>query len=369
MSIRILSLLVVFAALTGMAAGRGENSVRHRLQPVDVYVPRDGSTVWDMTQSAPCGNEVDARVTFSGDSLIEIAMPTVRYLYAVEADTLTRLLTETRFVILNDSLPLTAATPLRTEPITFPVAQIGMAFHHDFIISEGSVTLLPDVVGTLVIAPADTISGVVLRRTEELQLTAVTTRQVTLAEVPDSMRFMRKRMTYTWLRPGLPFPLAHTEVSTDSVTDRHVTRMAESWILADMAEAPAAYAPRANAPRPALDCLTGDGGAAYSALLAASGVSRSALLEGLLGRAAVTETPSDLIVTLPSDALTLMSVPEGVAGGDMTVLLTDILGRVRVSGRVDGLTVSVPHGHLPPGEYLLSVSGDAASAIRKIVLH
>lgn len=45
MSIRILSLLVVFAALTGMAAGRGESSVSHRLQPVDVYVPRDGLTV------------------------------------------------------------------------------------------------------------------------------------------------------------------------------------------------------------------------------------------------------------------------------------------------------------------------------------
>ena len=364
--------LTILATLCAMCVMKsaGMSTVSHRLQPVDVYVPVDGSVFWDLTQSATCGSEVEARVTSRGDSLIEVALPAMRCVYTLRGDTLRRILTETRFVMLNDSLPLTAATPLRMEPATFPVAQRGMAFHHDFIVSEGTVTLLPDVVGTLVLSPSDTVPGVVLRRAVERQVTAVTPQRAALASVADSMRFVRVRETCTWIRPGMPFPLAHTEVSCDSTSFGRFPQVAETWVLAD-ADAAAgspqyAYAPRACAPRHPLDCLSGSVAGVMNLSAAVAGVSGAGLPGSLLESAAVSETPSAVTVDLRDcqlpDAAGIM--PEG-----LRVMLTDILGRVRSVGRRDGATFTLPRGQLPPGEYLLQLTTPASSAVRKIVLH
>ena len=323
--------------------------------------------VWDLSGSAGCAPEIDVKVCSYGDSLVEIAMPTMRYQFALRGDTLSRLMTENRFMRLHDSIPMPVATPVRTEAVTYTAAQTGSAYHHDFIVSEGAVTLLPDEAGVLILSDADTVPGVVMRHAIERQVTSVSSeRPMPVSSVPDSLRLLRYCESFTWLRPGSAFPLARTEICRDSIGSRQSGERIETWILADHATVD--VPPRAmvaKAPRQPLDCLSGDGQDAYRALLAMPAGERARMLDNLLSSATVSETADAVSVDFPSRADL-----SDAGAGSATLMLTDILGRVYSSSAVTASsTVRLSHPQLPPGEYLLYLAAPSGSAVRKIILH
>ena len=186
---RLHTLLITILTLCCPALYGQYGQLQFALQPVASYIPPDNAACWDFSDLEHTAREVDARVLTAGDSLIEISLPGIRYGYAAKSDTLRRIFTETRFFRLTDSVRPVISSPFREECLTFPVHQRGMAFHHDFIAGSGSMTLHPDQTGILIAAPGDTIHGVVLRRTTERILTAVSPRRIdSVGQMPDSLR-------------------------------------------------------------------------------------------------------------------------------------------------------------------------------------
>lgn len=361
---RLHTLLITILTLCCPALYGQYGQLQFALQPVASYIPPDNAACWDFSDLEHTAREVDARVLTAGDSLIEISLPGIRYGYAAKSDTLRRIFTETRFFRLTDSVRPVISSPFREECLTFPVHQRGMAFHHDFIAGSGSMTLHPDQTGILIAAPGDTIHGVVLRRTTERILTAVSPRRIdSVGQMPDSLRFTRTRESYTWVLPGSPFPLARTEVATDS-TSRGSASESESWIRLDRqddTDASTAHAPRyaPAAPRRPLDCLNG-----FIAPAATDATAR--LLAAISQAMSVSVTPSGIALHTASAATTAATPAIPV-----TALLTDILGRVLSSGVISShdssCMLSTPE--LPPGEYLLSLVHGENRVTRKIILH
>lgn len=369
---KILSLFLTAVIVISGFGNAADRYAVHSIRPVESYLPATGSGEWDMSGSAACSSDIDVKVLSIGDSLIEVSMPAMRYLFSLKGDTLSRLITENRFMRLCDSIPMPVATPVRMEAVTLPAVQTGMAYHHDFIVSEGTVSLMPDEAGTLILSDGDTIRGVVMRHVIERHITAVSPEHPRpLAATPDSLRQTRYCESFTWLRPGLPFPLARTEICRDSIGPRQTGERTETWVLADPVTAD--VPPRAmvaKAPGQPLDCLSGSGQDAYNLLLSLSGAGRTRKLDNLLSGACISETADGISIAFPPGS-DFSDMPGDSAGaGRGTVLLTDILGRVYASSAISpSMTVSLPHPQLPPGEYLLCLSVPSGSAVRKIILH
>ena len=363
--LRFITGIIVSASVV---VSNAQLTATHWLQPVDPYVPSAESMVWDMSQLPHLDSEIEASVYYLGDSLIEITLPTVRHTFMTSADTLRRVATESRFDNFIDSVRPVIATPLRTHASTYPVTRSGRSFHHNFFVSQGTITLYPDLSGTLILQPSDTITDVILRRTVERYVSGTTpARHMPLHAIGDSLRTYHSRETYVWTRPGAQFPFALTEVSRDSSLTSAPVMRSETWIRTDLHDlqqqrvyarsqnttADATYNPLdllRNTPTAALNCAATD----------------NQRLAHMAGNAVIEQSPDAVTVSFPPGA----DYPADSSTGDITLLLTDILGRVYHSQTLPS-TDRASIGFKPPapGEYLLQLSTPSSSATRKIIIH
>lgn len=231
----VIAILLMLIGLLPCVAGSRPHDVR-TLRPVDGYVPEAGALFWDMSNRDVTGEDVEVKISTVSDSVIIVKLPTARFVFTATGDTLRRAVVETRHSLFHDTVAPIVATPLRSTAVVSRAAGRGLAFNHDRYLTASDITLFPDVVGTLALRNGDTIPGMVLRHSIERTLTHPESDGGFPTDTA-ARRFFTIRERYSWQLPGVRFPLAHTEVVTDSVGGKTGPRRVESWILVEAPEA------------------------------------------------------------------------------------------------------------------------------------
>ncbi|MBD5317346.1 MAG: hypothetical protein HDS11_06740 [Bacteroides sp.] len=332
------------------------------LQTVEGTLPDTESLLWDFSDADLVGSEFDITVE-AQDSLVRIDMPSKSYMFCVTKDSIKRLWSDSRFLILKDSLPALESIANRNEMITSPTAQRGKAYHRDFVLTEGEIQLKPSVYGTIIFPMGDTIQNVRLNKNVTRQVASVSPINYTyLADAPDSIKITRNISTYTWLASGTDFPIARMEIERDSIENRQIGIESHTWIRTDYAYhneiAESQKAPVITTKPSGLERF---GGLNFDAT---HNDAKSGLLSSLLNNVSISENESEIAIRLSEN-----NFSDG-KDYDYKLILTDILGRVIASSTHRGeADWRIARHNLPPGEYLLYISNSSASSSHKIILH
>lgn len=319
-----------------------------RLQRVVGFEFDAGVPLWDLSAADNDGDAFDIRFNWRGDSCLSVTLPGIRYDFAVNPDTIFRTTRETHFVCLNDTLPmpvcLTADPGSGIAPQNY--ASRGRAYHSEYMDAFGNVSRTAAGRGTVILPMGDTIPVVILTRHVESQFIASAYHDRPIAD-PDSIGslLLRTSVTYSWLAPDLPLPVAQLTEVTDSVGFRAKgPAKRTAWICAPCNQPVRNIANRQAKRR----YSPSENGSQYGS----------------------TEL-TDLSVTTDGNGINV----RGTSPGDcrISMVLTDVLGRVFASSPEkdcrSGDIVEWQYDNLPPGNYVLYINnGDRSIETQKIVI-
>lgn len=292
------------------------------------------SHLWDFSKTETVGDPVEVRFDRCSDSCISATLPGIRYDFAVCGDTLYRLAVETHYTRCSDTIPLLYALPSVPAPQSRPFASRGRAYHSEYIDAFGDMKLEFVSRGTLILPEGDTLRNVSLTRLSVRQYIAAAFHALPVASHDNIDSLMwREEIILSWLSPDYPVPLLRHSVTTDSLPGRQPVVRTSSWMCPPSDQPLRVAAKRFN---------TGLG----------TGMP-SSLPDG--------DSPLHaLAVDVSSDGITVSGI--AVAGGNISMLLTDVIGRVFSSmpPRVchSGTQVEWSVDKLPAGQYILYINRD-----------
>ncbi|MBD5185307.1 MAG: hypothetical protein HDS92_01725 [Bacteroidales bacterium] len=351
-------LLSLFLAFCFICNGR-EN--HYSLQTVDGILPNPESTIWDFSNANIVGPEFEITI-YAQDSLMRIDMPSKSYMFAVERDSIWRLWSDSRFLVLKDTIPALVAVSNRGKAITSPLAQRGKAYHRDFILTEGTQQLLPSVYGTLIFPMGDTIINARLNKNITHHTVSVSPiNYPSLSDAPDSVKIHRHIQTYTWLSPGVKFPIAQMEIERDSVDNREICMEVFSWIRTEIGKSSDSTQPQMAPGAPSnlagLDRFESD---KYHQPIEFTADKIDQFLQNL----EISENENEIVIRFSNTSM------EASSRDDYKMIFTDILGRVMGSSSCNGKEEwRISRDNLPPGEYIIYLSDSKTSSSHKIILH
>jgi len=327
---RCVAILLLMAVA---AAGHAQGRATAWLVETGAVVPRDGQRVWDFSSGGVSDNEAEVTLTAVNDSVLKVSMPSKRFEFVRRGDDVWRLKCENHFMEICDTVPVlewSAAPRSRSGAI----GQRGVAFQERYLVSDGYWTLSEPVKGRFITTGGDTIDDVTLR----CRLTSQTSGRsrkpcVTTSGCRPGDRVIQTRRVWLWTHPGFTFPLARTELAVDSAGGRESARKLMTWVS-----------------------VSHDGAAARARSRGASSDTPGYDIQGDL-------ISNDLSVTIDGG---MLRVSAGDAGAGGEILLCDMLGRVRSTGRG---AMETDLSALPPGDYLLSVRVGDTVTTRKIPVH
>lgn len=346
---RKITFITAISAVLSLSAGinlpsHGDNAILQRISALNV--PTDGR-IWDFSQFELTGDEPEVRFDMIGDTCLSATLPGIRYDFELRGDTLYQVGTETHFVRLSDTIPLPYIVPSAGKDFSSRYASRGRAYHSEYIDAIGNVTLSDLGRGTVILPQGDTVTDVTLIRHSTRQLISAAFGRCPVADADSAMSLLRRTaVTYVWLAPDLPVPVAQITEVTDSVGNRPKgTAMRSAWIC-----------PPGNQPL------------------------RSVAARSSARRHMPSDSSSPTTYSPELTDLSVITDPNGVSvsgtsSGEcrISMVLTDILGRVYASmpptNYSRGSAVEWSCDDLPAGEYLLHIeSGDSPSLTRKIII-
>lgn len=344
----VLFLLVWFCVCTADAAlhsGLPLDGDEARLHPIVAGIPQTEAKIWDFSLSDNSGDAFDIHFNWHGDSLLSATMPSVRYDYVVNGDTLSRISSETHYVSISDTIPMIigCGAGLDRSIACCRFASRGMAFHSEHIDACGTASVTVCGRGTLILPQGDTVRNVTLtlHRSNQKMVLARDKRPDIHAPADTTLSYAtRQADTYTWRSAAFTVPLAQTMVITDSVDGSpNVRTRISSWLCPPISQPMRPWMVRNSAPNRHVD--NGKG--------AAQGIN---------------DFP-ELTVCIDGDRVDVRAT--AAADGRVEMILTDIQGRVFASRPkstcVRGAELSWTLDNLPSGRYILYVHQDGNEPI------
>ena len=342
---KIVFVAAVAAAVVSLTAGinlpsHGDNAVLQRISAA--HVPA-GGRIWDFSQFELTGEEPEVRFD-RADTCLSATLPGIRYDFELRGDTLFQVAAETHFVRISDTIPLPYIVPSSGKDFLAHYASRGRAYHSEYIDAVGSVTLSDLRRGTVILPQGDTVSNVTLTRHCTRQLIAAAFGRRPVADADSAMSLLRRTtVTYVWLAPDLPVPVAQITEVTDTVGSQpRGTAMRSAWIC-----------PPGNQPLRSV---------------AARSASRRHMPSDS-GSPSDNREQTDLSVITDGNGISVSGTSPGECR--ISMVLTDVLGRVYASMPATdyslGSAVEWSCDGLPAGNYVLYISnGDSQPQSHKL---
>lgn len=296
------------------------------IQPTSPYTTIGQSNMWDMSSSELLGDELEVKFRWNSDSTFSAATSSIRRDYLILGDTLFRVCEETHFGFMNDSIACVVdlLNAKSGEMVEKHFKRTGREYTASRISENGISSVKSLGYGTLALPTGTTIDNVSLHVNRRVSDTVGDTIDI-----------------YVWRADNTPFPIAMTKIS------RGITTIAETWIC-DPTKMP------------------------ISALGAEGLVSMSRNIKAIGGPDGEYNGGKAKPVVEYNDGIVIVKVSSSDFNDDLSLLLTDSMGRVVESSKsrtiiCNVMEASISVGGLPSGEYLLYVHFDGITSVEKII--
>lgn len=355
-----LASLTAMIAICSMAHSHGihwpQNGDRVVKTQYEFVTVEADSTVWDFSHAVETGREHAMQWLNLGDTVLVRVEQGIQFTYRMQGDTLLWLGYENPLLGMRDSIAPIAKMPVMVmgDSVASPYYFHGKYSGNHAVDMTGTHVVQLKALGTLIL-PNDTISDAMLVREitdGKVRVSSELTDEPISLENDSLMRHVE--VTDRWYSPNHRYPVAENVSSTFYVQGElrqqtHATYMCtpdvQELALGDVVR------PRQNAPRQShgTPLVGGDSDASGNNI-------------SLGERLAVNVAGGHVDVAV-----------SGTDGTDVTVILSDLQGRVWASqsGRTQGgmWQGTVSTGHLPTGDYLLHVASGEETEVKRIKIN
>lgn len=318
------------------------------LTPVGAYVPAEKTSgapaLWDMGRLGAIADEITALTRWTSDTTFSVTLPGVRRDFSVSGDTVRLHRAETRSIRLESEkgYPVFVAglSPGTQEEVSDTLSGRIWQLH----LIHGHIEAAHRVVasGTLILPGGECHEGVTLSKT--VRRMGYVTNDSVYGTESDTLT------AYIWTSPGVRFPLA---VTLTGGSDRGTATT--------------------------LVCMPGHNRMTPGKTMRRKVPGQEGYDDGELPGSSAGEPDGSDRMRLHADGTTLTVSLEGgewlrEGNGDTECVVCDALGRVYASGKditrtMSGLSVRVPVGSLPKGEYIIYVRYGGGEISRKFINH